>query len=180
MFIPKALVLGMLAVVMLLVGWTTAVLLGRNPLPFPDRGYQVFTASSPAAMDALAELLRSHGNAPRFRVDSDGVQRAIFWDGTIVNYPTPAVLEQLGGPAAAIGFVARDPAASALHAARLLRERGFSAMVHEGVEPGLPITFVTTDALAGSVLVFRRHQLKMGQRPQRWTAAADASTGRTR
>jgi hypothetical protein len=177
MFIPKTLLWAALAVAVLTVSWTTAVLLGRNPLPFPDRGYQVFTASSPAAMDALAEVLRSHGNAPRFRADSEGVKRAIFWDGTIVNHASPAVLEQLGAPAAAIGFVARDPAASALHAARLLRERGFQALVHEGVEPGLPITFVSTDALVGAVLVFRRHHLKMGQRPQRWTAAARTSAG---
>jgi hypothetical protein len=179
MFIGKPLLLATLTVAVLTMAWAAAVLLGRNPLPFPDRGYQVFAASSPAAMDALAELLRSHGNPPRFRADSKDVQRAIFWDGTIVNYPSAAVLEQLGGPAAAIGFVARDPAASALHAARLLRERGFEAMVHEGVEPGLPITFVTTNALAGSVLVFRRHQLKMGQRPQRWTAAG-TTTGEIR
>jgi hypothetical protein len=173
-FVPRSVlaIAGLLA--LLFVGWTASVLANRNPLPFPDRGYQVFTATTPAAMDAIAELLRAHGNPPRFRADSDQIRRAIFWDGTIVNQVDPAVLEQLGQPAAAIGFVVRDPVVSALDAARMLRERGFEAAVIEGAEPGLPITFVATDALAGSVLVFRRHQLRMGRRPQPWTAASAA------
>jgi hypothetical protein len=33
---------------------------------------------------------------------------------------------------------------------------------------GLPIVFVTTDALNGSALVFRKHQLRMGKRPPAW------------
>jgi hypothetical protein len=177
MYVPKALLAALAAGLLLAVVWGAAVSMDRNPLPFPDRGYQVFTATSPAAMNTLAELLAQHGNEPRFRIDSEQVQRAVFWDGTIVNHVAPALLEQLGGPAAALGFVVRDPAASALAAARLLRSRGFDAAVIEGAEPGLPITFVTTDALAGSVLVFRKHRLRMGQRPDRWTAAATQPTG---
>jgi hypothetical protein len=171
MFLSRKVLLAAAALWLGLGAWTVAVVRERNPLPFPDRGYQVFTATSPAAMDALTELLRGHGNAPRFRADSDDIQRAIFWDGTIINHVSPAVLERLGQPAAALGFVVDDPVRGALDAARLLRGRGFDAAVLEGLEPGLPITFVTTDALAGAVLVFRRHQLRMGQRPQRWTAA---------
>ncbi|HSJ24580.1 MAG TPA: hypothetical protein VK929_07935 [Longimicrobiales bacterium] len=179
MFIPRPILAMALLAIALLAGWSAAMAANRNPLPFPDRGYQVFTATGPEAMDALAELLRAHGNPPRFRADSDRIRRSIFWDGTIVNEVDDAVRQQLGLPAAAIGLVVRDPVASAVDAARLLRERGFTATVIEGAEPGLPITFVSTDALAGSIIVFRKHSLRMGQRPRPWTAASTTTASTT-
>ena len=54
-------------------------------------------------------------------------------------------------------------------AAELLRRHGCSGEVVLGAEPGLPITFVRTDALKNSALVFRKHVLKMGARPPAWT-----------
>jgi hypothetical protein len=163
-FVPRPVLGGILLLVLLFGGWNAAVLADRNPFPFPDRRFQVFNATTPAAMEAVTELFRLHGNPPRYRADSDRTRRAVFRDGTVLNQVDPPLLEQLGSPAAAIGFVVRDPVVGALDAARLLRARGFTATVIEGAEPGLPVTFVATDALAGSVLVFRRHQLRSHHR----------------
>jgi len=175
MWIPKPVLALFALLVLTSLGWAIAVASGRNPLPVPDANYAVFTTSSVAAQHAIVDLLRSHGVPPRYRMDSDGVQRAILWDGTIVNHTSPELFERLGRPAAAIGLVASDPAAAALQAVRSLREQGFQASMIEGAEPGLPIVFVTTDALNGSVIVIRKHRLRMGAPPPRWSEIADAS-----
>ena len=167
MYIPRKVIAGLIACVLLMFGWAVAVANDRNPLPFPDRNYQVFTASSIGGLRAMEEVMREHGIRPRFRVDTDQVDRTIFSDGTIINHVHPQLLERLGRPAGAIGLVADDPVAAAAAAAALLRSRGFEAEVIENAEPGMPIAFVTTDALSGAVLVFRRHQLRMGSRPAR-------------
>lgn len=168
MYIPKPLLAAALVLVLLLGAWTAALATDRNPLPVPDRDYSVFTTPSAEAKATIVELLGRHGRTPRYRIDSEDVERAVFWDGTIVNYTRPELFERLGRPAAAMGFVAGDPVAAALDAVRLLRGRGFEAQMIEGAEPGLPIVFVTTSALNGSVLVFRKHVLKMGPPPPRW------------
>ncbi|CAN5758082.1 hypothetical protein BH23GEM6_BH23GEM6_24720 [soil metagenome] len=168
MYIPKLLLATVLGVVLLLAGWSAALATDRNPLPFPDRNYTVFTTSSPEAKATLIDLLGQHGYRPRFRLDTEGVERAIFWNGTIVNYTHPELFDRLGRPPAAIGLVVEDPVASALDAVRHLRGRGFEATMIEDAEPGLPIVFVTTDALNSSVIVFRKHVLKMGTRPPAW------------
>ena len=80
------------------------------------------------------------------------------------------MLATLGNPSAALGFVVENPDASARDVAALLRSRGFQAEPVYGAEPGLPIAFVKTDALSGSALVFRKHILEMGARPDKWTS----------
>ena len=161
MHLPKWLAgLWLLASVALAV-WTALLATGRNPLPFPDPGSRIFAASSPSARAAVVELLGQHGLRERFRADTDGVQRSILFDGTIVNWSAPAVAGKLAGATSAIGLVADDPAASAAAAAALLRARGFRAEVVTDVEPGLPIVFVLTDALPGTVLNFRPHVIQM-------------------
>ena len=136
--------------------WSLAVVRGRNPLPFPDRGSRIFTAASPEGKAAVVELLERNGLKARFRMDSGGVLRSIMWDGTIINHASPEVLEKLGFPAASIGLVAGNPDRAAKKAVAFLRERGFRAEMVSDVEVGLPITFVTTDAMAGTVLNFRK------------------------
>lgn len=154
----------------LLLGlWAFALAFDRNPLPFPDRHYQVFSASYPEALVAMEDVMQSLGVRPRFRVDSPNVQRTIFANGTIINQPDPGMSARLGSHGAALGFVVDDPDATARSIAANLRERGFEAESIHGAEPGLPIAFVRTDALAGSVLVFRKHVLRMGARPDPWT-----------
>lgn len=156
----------------LLALWTLALVTDRNPLPFPDRDYQVFSASSADALMAMEEVMQSLGQRPRFRADSPNVQRTIFASGTIINQPDPRMFELLGPHGAALGFVVDDPDATARRVAAQLQRWGFQAESVHGAEPGLPIAFVRTDALKDSVLVFRKHMLKMGAKPDEWSPRA--------
>lgn len=137
--------------------WTYLLARGRNPLPFPDRGSRIFSASSPEAKDAVVALLSQHGISERFQFNSSGIDRSIMWDGTIINQPDPAVLKKLGGSVASIGLVTNDPVESANRAADFLRSSGFEAEVVLDAEPQLPIAFVVTNAMLGTVLNFRKH-----------------------
>lgn len=167
--VPSIVFYPALGAVLLLAGWTTSLVRDRNPLPFPDRDYHVFSAKSTPALIALEELMQLHGHVPRFRVDSDDVERTIFSNGTIVNHPRQAMLDRLGQPSAALGFVVADPEQAAREAVDLFRRNGFTAELILNAEPGLPIAFVATDALSGSAIVFRKHILKMGRKPPAWT-----------
>lgn len=161
MFVPLWLGVPALVVAALAIGWLALILSGQNPLPFPDRGSRIFTAASPAAKATIVDLLAQHGIRERFQANSSEVLRSIMWDGTIINYPDPAVLQRLGSATASIGLVADDPAASAEAAAAFLTSRGFSAQVVLDVEPGLPIAFVVSDVFMGTVLNFRKHLMQM-------------------
>ena len=153
----------------LLLGlWTYLLASDRNPLPFPDRDYHVFSATSAKALVAMEEVMISLDQRPRFRADSPNVQRTIFASGTIINQPDPAMLDVLGPHGAALGFVVDDPDATARQVAQQLKRHGFQSVSIHDAEPGLPIAFVRTDALAGSVLVFRKHMLRMGAKPDAW------------
>lgn len=157
-------------VVTLLIGlWALALAFDRNPLPFPDRHYHVFSASSEQGLIALEDVMRSQGHRPRFRVDSERVQRTIFANGTIVNHPDAQTLAALGDAGSALGFVVADPDEAARQVAAMLRDKGFASEAIHDAEPGLPIAFVRTEALSGSILVFRKHVLNMGARPDAWT-----------
>lgn len=167
--VPAWLALGVVLSGLLLLAWTLALVTDRNPLPFPDRDYAVFSARSERALVAMEEVMRLHGHRPRFRIDSDEVRRTLFSNGTIINSPTPAMHAVVGDAGAAIGFVVADPDASARAVAELLRGHGFRAEPVYDAEPGLPISFVLTDAMHGTALVFRKHVLEMGARPDAWT-----------
>ena len=157
MFIPKWILLLISFLMASLIVWLGLIVFGRNPLPFPDNGSRIFSAASSEGKDAIVELLAIHGIKERFQADSEGVRRSIMWDGTIINLPSPEVLQKLNSPAASIGLVADDPIASANEAANFLRSKGFTAEVILDVEPGLPIAFVSTNAMIGTVLNFRKH-----------------------
>ena len=161
MYIPKW-GLALIAVVFLAVAsWAGLMAAGRNPLPYPDAGSRIFAAASPKAKQAIVDLLAQHGIEERFQVDSSGIRRSIMWDGTIINFSPPEVSEKLGNPSASIGLVSSDPVASANAAAAFLKSRGFSAKVVLDAEPALPIAFVVTDAMVGTVLNFRKHVTEM-------------------
>ena len=157
MFIPfwALIVLSLLAVGFVI--WVVLLVMGRNPLPFPDFGSRIFSASSAGGKEAIVELLALYGVKERFQANTDAVLRSIMWDGTIINLPSLEVAEKLNKPAASIGLVVRDPVASANSAAAFLVSRGFTAEVILDAEPELPIAFVSTDALIGTVLNFRKH-----------------------
>lgn len=161
MFIPiwALLLVGMAAAV--LIGWMILALAGRNPLPFPDPGSRIFSAASAKGKDAIVELLSGYGIRERFQANTGGVQRSIMWDGTIINLPSAEVAEKLGFPAASIGLVVKDPESSARSASDFLQSKGFTAEVVLDAEPELPIAFVKTDAMAGTVLNFRKHVIHL-------------------
>lgn len=165
MFLPTWLVtVGTLLIVGLGL-WTFLMATGRNPLPFPDPGSRIFTATSPEAKEAVVELLGQHGLKERFQANSSGILRSIMWDGTIINQPDAAVRAKLGNPTSSIGLVSKDPVASANAAAEFLRSRGFAAQVVLDVEPELPIAFVVSDVFLGTVINFRKHMIHL-PRPQ--------------
>lgn len=167
--VPVSLAILVPLLTLLLGLWALALAYDRNPLPFPDHDYQVFSASSAEALAAMEDVMQSLGQRPRFRIDSPNVQRTIFASGTIINQPDPGMFEVLGPHGAALGFIVDDPDATARQVARQLQGRGFQAASIHDAEPGFPIAFVRTDALAGSVLVFRKHVLRMGAKPDAWT-----------
>jgi len=167
--VPNVLILISVVAVLLLIGFLMALIIDRNPLPFPDRDYHVFSAKSRPALAALERLMQRYGHHPRFRIDSDQVDRTVFSNGTIINYPHPQMSASLGNPGGALGFVVGDPEHAARESALLLQEAGFLAEVILDAEPGLPIAFVKTDALISGALVYRKHVLRMGQKPPAWT-----------
>ncbi|GAB58717.1 hypothetical protein [Rheinheimera nanhaiensis] len=157
MYIPKWMLSIFIMLFLLLLSWTCSLVMQRNPLPFPDPGSRIFSTPSVEAKAAVVDLLTQHGITERFQANSDGVLRSIMWDGTIINQPTPEVLQKVGNASASIGLVVADPVQSANNAANFLRQRGFQAEVVLDVEPSLPIAFVVTNALNGTVLNFRKH-----------------------
>ncbi len=161
MFIPK----WMLAIAGLLIAgfiaWSVLLAVGRNPLPFPDHGSRIFSAPTPQAKDAVVALLAMHGLKERFQFNTGGVRRSIMWDGTIINQPSAEIIQKLGSATSSIGLVSDDPPASANSAAAFLRSRGFEANVVLDAEPELPIAFVVTNAMSGTVLNFRKHVIHL-------------------
>jgi hypothetical protein len=167
--VPKMVVVVLAVLGLGLVAWAVSIANARHPLPFPDPHYHVFSASSAKALVALEKVMLGYGVRPRFRIDSENVDRTVFANGTIVNYPHPEMATRLKNPSGALGFVVRDPVEAAEQTAKDLRHAGFEAEVVLDAEPGLPIAFVTTNALHGSAIVFRKHVLKMGSKPPSWT-----------
>ena len=161
MFIPKWILLLIGFLMASLIAWLILIVSGSNPLPFPDNGSRIFSAASAEGKDAIVELLAIHGIKERFQADSGVVRRSIMYDGTIINLPSPEVAQKLNSPAASIGLVADDPIASANEAANFLRSKGFKAEVILDVEPEIPIAFVVTDAMMGTVLNFRKHMIHL-------------------
>lgn len=97
--VPNVLILISGVAVLLLITFLVALIIDRNPLPFPDRDYHVFSASSLPALAALEQLMQKFGHHPRFRIDSDHVDRTVFSNGTIINHPHPQISAILGNPA---------------------------------------------------------------------------------
>ena len=161
MYIPKWGVALAAFVFLAVLTWAALMAAGRNPLPYPDTGSRIFVAASPESKQVIVDLLAQHGIDERFQADSSGIRRSIMWDGTIINFSPPEVSEKLGNPSASIGLVSDDPVASAKSAASFLKSRGFSAKVVLDAEPALPIAFVVTDAMVGTVLNFRKHVTEM-------------------
>lgn len=110
---------------------------------------------------------------PRYRLDSSTVQRTLMADGmTVLNYPLPELHEQMGRPNAALAVKTKDPILAARQAVDYFAQQGFNAVVLGELDSTVPsgaMVFVATDAMPGIMLVFRKHVLKMGKRPSKWT-----------
>ena len=161
MHIPKWGIALTAVIFFVMLTWAGLMATGKNPLPYPDPGSRIFAATSPESKRVIVELLAQHGIEERFQADSSGIRRSIMWDGTIINFSPPEVSRKLGNPSASIGLVSSDPVASANAAAAFLKSRGFSAEVVLDAEPALPIAFVVTNAMVGTVLNFRKHVTDM-------------------
>ncbi|MEO6447593.1 MAG: hypothetical protein ABIP66_20750 [Gemmatimonadaceae bacterium] len=157
MFVPTWLIVLCCLAFTTLASWSYLLATVRNPRPFPDTGSRIFSTPSPEAKDAVVALLALHGLKERFRFNTNGVLRSIMRDGTIINQSSPDVLKTLDCAVASIGLVADDPVASANSSAEFLRSRGFEAKVVLDAERELPIAFVVTNAMSGTVLNFRKH-----------------------
>lgn len=171
MFVPIWILVPIGLLVGVLLPWALFAAAGRNLLPVPDLGSRIFAATSPEAVDAIVAIIERHGGRQRFWGITPGVRRAIMWDGTLVTHPQPWVTEKLQGKAGGIGLVADDPRRAAEAAAAYLQDRGFSATVVADAEPEIPIVFLVTDALHGTVLNFRRHARHFPM-PQRLSTSA--------
>lgn len=172
MFIPTWLLIGASVLVAGFVAWSFLLASGRNPLPFPDHGSRIFSAATPQAKDAIVALLAANGLKERFQFNTEGVRRSIMWDGTIINCSAAEISQKLGSATSSIGLVSADPVVSATTAAAFLRAKGFVADVVLDAEPELPIAFVVTNALSGTVLNFRKHVIHM-PKPQPAGAQAE-------
>jgi hypothetical protein len=143
-----------------------------NFLPFPDRGFRIFTTPDQATLTAVVELLEYFGVKPRYEINSTDIQRVAMADGvTIINTSTPELSATMGNPTAGIALVVKDPQAAAYDAKALLDRQGYATKILGELDPDVPkgaMVFVSTEALPGVLLVFRRHVTKMGNRPSRY------------
>lgn len=155
MHVPRWAIALNFVTMVLIASWASALSLDRNPLPWPDPGSRIFSASSPEGKAAVVEMLAKYGVQERFKANSNGILRSIMWDGTIVNYSPANFTQKIGNASSAIGLVSDDPGKSAQEAAKLLRSKGFKAEVVSDFEPNLPIYFVVTNAMVGTVINFR-------------------------
>jgi len=96
---------------------------------------------------------------------------------TVLNCTSPELMKQMDHPAAGLALRVKDPTRAAQDAVAYLRRQGFEATVLGELDPDVPagaMVFVATDALPQIMLVFRKHVLKMGKRPVRWSLRATA------
>jgi hypothetical protein len=145
-----------------------------GPVPFIDRGSRIFTVPNEEDLNSVVQVLAKLGLKPRFRIFSKSIKRAVMADNTtIINCTTDLSLwEKMGKPAAGLALKVRNPQKSANEAASLLRRQGFEAENLGQLDPDVPrgaMFFVRTDAFNGTILVFRKHFLKMGPKPPHWT-----------
>ncbi|HLD60639.1 MAG TPA: hypothetical protein VJA27_00700 [Patescibacteria group bacterium] len=148
----------------------TYALFVRNPLPWPDKGGATFTTSSLEAFRAVVKLYRHFGWEPRYRLDSTGIKRAMFDDGFFVNYTDPALRATMGNPVGGKTFVVDDPVRAAQEGMEILAAFNPRKLPHftDDVKPD-DLVAIGSEAAPGQIFVFRKHMLKLGPRPPRWT-----------
>jgi hypothetical protein len=140
---------------------TATIMVLRNPLPFPDRGHRLFGVPDLKAQAVVLRILDEARLPLRFEFQTGPSRQALLWDNTTVIH---CVDPSFGHSGTALSVAVRDPEEAARTAAARLEEAGYSVRRLEGVDVDLPqnhLIVLTSDALLGWALVFRRHLLKM-------------------
>lgn len=154
----------------LLAGWglvVTYLHFVDNPLPVPDNGSTTFACPNVDAMVVLSRIMVENGIKQRLEANSAQVSRRIFSNSVILATTNTLLHARMGNPSAAIGIVSADPFKQASHACSILRAAGFEAEIFEEVADELPpnhLVSISTNALMGSGLIFRRSILTLMRR----------------
>ncbi|MEK9182324.1 MAG: hypothetical protein AAB781_01895 [Patescibacteria group bacterium] len=137
----------------------------RNPLPFPDRGHRCFAVPNEKAAIVVVGILDKIAGLPeRFTFDAGPTHQTVLWDNTTVIIRH----DYQGHPAPnGLSVVVSNPKDSALEAATILKQAGFTAIIKDDIMPEMGNKFVLleSNAFDGWVLVFRRHILVLGKPP---------------
>lgn len=136
----------------------------KNPLPFPDRGHRCFAVPNEKAAEVTIRILDKIGGlSERFTFDAGSTHQTLLWDNTTVIIRHDEVQNDPNGLSVAVS----NPKDSALKAADMLKQGGFTAIIRDDIMPELGNKFVLleSDAFDGWVLVFRRHVLVLGKSP---------------
>ncbi len=162
------------AIIAFLAGLGVMTFIAFGPLPIVDRGSRIFTVADERTLNSVVRILGQLGLKPRYRIFSSGIKRVVMADNmTIINCTTDEELwRQIGRPAAALALRVKDPEVSAAQAVQVLRAAGFVAGEPRQLDPDIPrntMCYVRTDAFINTLLVFRKHSVKMGGGiPPRW------------
>lgn len=136
----------------------------KNPLPFPDRGHRCFAVPNEKAAKITSEILAKIGGLhERLTFHVGSTHQTLLWDNTtVIIYHDNAQTNPNG-----LSVVVSNPKESALEAADMLRQAGFTANIFYDVMPELGDKFVLLDSNAFDrwVLLFRRHVLILGKPP---------------
>ncbi len=141
----------------------------RNPLPFPDRGHRCFAVPTENAAKVVVAILDKIAGLPeRFSFDPGPTHQTLLWDNTTVIIYYDQVIHEQGIAQNGLSVVVRNPRASALEAANILKKKGFTANLMSDIMPEVgdnKFMLLSSDAFDGWVLAFRRHILAMGKPP---------------
>jgi hypothetical protein len=167
-------VLGLLITSLLACGTLSYFHFESNPLPWPDHGNAVYVCPDKASRKALLTVLAQNDMTPDKKTPGGLADRAIFMRRFrfIVNVTEPGAWEKMGKPVAGLAIVTETPAISAGLAKRALAEAGYTAEIIYDPDDSVPqmaMTFLTTNACPGVVLIFRKHFTEMGPEPPAWT-----------
>jgi hypothetical protein len=165
-------VVGIIGIVLGVVGSHVARSLFFDPVSL------IYTAADKRALNVLVRMYEEIFDLkPLRRIDSKrfGVSRALMQHNILLNYPSPENKMLLKGANGAIARKVRDPHAAAWKAVAYLWDNGFEAEILKVEDPDtLPgsMLFVSTNALPGNLLIFRKHRMKMTAEkkpPPKWT-----------
>ncbi len=147
---------------------------GKDPLPFTDRGSWIISCKSEKAKQTAIGIFQTYGIEPRFRLDTHGTERCIFWDNSIVNFPAKNVDSILGYPTALKAFVVKDPEVEAGKIAATLKSQGFTATIlpQELGYPENSLYFIKTNLVSDDekfMFIVRKWSPDLGPMPPKWT-----------